>query len=227
MTPLLLLHGALGSAAQFQPLLRHLPAGWPMHALNFPGHGGQPLQEPFSMPLFSDAVLQFLNAHDLPQVNIFGYSMGGYVALHFAGEHPARVKQVVTLGTKLDWSPEVAAGMTRMFDPAKIEAKVPAFANLLAQAHGPADWKQVCRYTAAFLHELGNSAGLPAEAFERIVCPVTIGWGEQDNVVTAEESCLVAGLIPLGKFRSLQETRHPIEQVDAHRLATFLMAELE
>ena len=73
--------------------------------------------------------------------------MGGYVALGLAAEHPNRIKKVVTLGTKIDWSPEVAASMSRMFDPEKIQAKVPAFANLLAQAHAPADWKKVCQYT--------------------------------------------------------------------------------
>lgn len=39
-----------------------------------------------------------------------------------------------------------------------------------------------------FLHDLGNGLGLSAETFARIACPVTIAWGELDQVVTAEES---------------------------------------
>jgi len=225
MTPLLLLHGALGSAAQFQTLQQHLPADWPVYTLNFPGHGGLPVQEPFSMRLFSDAVLRFLQDHHLPQVNIFGYSMGGYVALGLAAEHPARLQKIVTLGTKLDWSPEVAAGMSRMFDPEKIQAKVPQFAEMLARTHAPADWKAVCRYTTAFLHDLGNGHRLPADTFGRIAGPVTIGWGELDNVVTMEESRRIATQIPLGKFQLLEGMKHPLEQVDAESLAAFLMTE--
>lgn len=177
------------------------------------------------MSLFSGAVLRFLQDHHLPQVNIFGYSMGGYVALGLAARHPERLQKIVTLGTKLDWSPNVAAGMSRMFDPEKIEAKVPQFAETLARTHAPADWKAVCRYTTAFLDDLGNGLGLPQDTFAQIAGPVTIGWGELDNVVTMEESSRVAAQIPLGKFQLLEGMKHPIEQVNAESLATFLVGE--
>ncbi len=42
MTPLLLLHGALGSAAQFDSLKTLLPEDREVYAPNFPGHGGAP-----------------------------------------------------------------------------------------------------------------------------------------------------------------------------------------
>ncbi len=224
MIPLLLLHGALGSAAQFDNLLVLLPADWPVHALNFPGHGGAAVREPFSLSLFTGTVLNFLEEQGIGQANVFGYSMGGYVALHLAATHPDRVRQVVTLGTKLDWSPEVAAGMGRMFDPEKILAKVPQFADQLAQLHGTAHWPSVCRSTAAFLQDLGVGQGLPAAAFARISCPVTLGWGELDTMVTAAESRRVAGEIALGKFQLLEGVKHALEQVDTTVLARYLLA---
>ena len=58
-------------------------------------------------------------------------------------KYPERVQSVTTYGTKLDWSPEVAAAMSRMFDPEKIEAKAPQLAEALAQAHGPENWKSL------------------------------------------------------------------------------------
>ena len=225
MLPILLLHGALGSADQFQSLQKHLPADWRVFALNFPGHGGLPTQQPYSISNFSAAVLHFMDEHDLPQVYIFGYSMGGYVALGLAAQQPERIKKVITLGTKVDWSPEVAAGMGRMFDPEKIEMKVPQFGQMLQQAHAPADWKVVCRQTSAFLRDLGDGHGLQADTFTGIVCPVTIGWGELDNVVTIEESRRVAGQIPLGKFEMLPGCKHPLEQVNTADLTRFLVTE--
>ena len=151
--------------------------------------------------------------------------MGGYIALQLAATHPARVRQVVTLGTKFDWSPEVAAGVGRMFDPEKILLKVPQLADQLARAHGPDHWKLVCQSTAAFLNDLGTGHGLPADTFARITCPVTIGWGDQDTMVTEAESRRVAGEILLGKFQMLVGVKHPIEQVDGATLAKFLTAE--
>ena len=221
-TPLLLLHGALGSAAQFDALRGLLPPERTVFALNFPGHGGLPTDTPFSIAHFSDYILHFLEKENIEQTDIFGYSMGGYVALHLAWKHPERVRRIFTLGTKLDWSPETAAGMSRMFDVEKIEAKVPHFAETLAKMHAPLDWKAVCQNTAAFLAKLGNGQGLPPETFRQIVCPVTIGLGELDNVVTPEESRTVAEALPNGRFEILTGVKHPIEQVDTVLLAARL-----
>lgn len=210
------LHGALGSAAQFnaiQPLIQGT-------ALDFPGHGRKTVTEPFSLRLFAQSVLDEINASGEDQVEIFGYSMGGYVALYLAAHFPERIRSVITLGTKLEWSPEVAAGMNRMFDPEKIEAKVPAFAAVLAETH--VDWKAVCRETAAFLEVLGNGGGLTDADFGRIQCPVVIGWGDQDHVVTEAESRRVAGLIPQGELEILPDVKHVFEQNDPESIKIFV-----
>lgn len=219
---MLFLHGALGSAAQFETLRPHFPPETPIFVLNLPGHGGLPTDAPYSIERFAEAVLAFLAEKNETQADIFGYSMGGYVALWLAWKHPERVRGVVTLNTKLDWSPDTAARMSAMFDTEKIEAKVPQFAQALAQAHAPADWKQVARLTADFLRDLGDGKGLPPEAFEQIACPVTILRGELDNTVSADESQRVANLLPQGTYQEIPGGRHALEQVDAAIVATLV-----
>jgi len=221
-TATILLHGALGSAAQFNALQALFPQEDPIFTFNFPGHGLTAPDAPFSMKLFSEAVLRFMDEKEIPTANIFGYSMGGYVALYMAAEYPDRIEQVVTLGTKLDWTPEVAAGMNRMFDPEKIEAKVPQFAQALSAQH--ADWKALCRYTAAFLSDLGNGLGIQDASYAKIQCPVTIGWGSEDNVVSAAESQRVATLIPNAKFIELFGVKHQLELVDVENMFIFVRA---
>jgi len=216
------LHGALGSAAQFDTLLAQMPEDQSTIALNFPGHGGTPSGQPFSVQLFSDAVLKFLDEKNTAKADIFGYSMGGYVALWLAWKHPTRVRSVTTYGTKLDWTPEVSAGMSRMFDPEKIEAKVPQLAESLAQIHGKEYWKPLCINTANFLQDLGNGLGLPREAFSEMKCPVTIGWGDLDHVVTEAESRRAADAIPQGRFEILPGGKHLLEHVDLEQLAHFV-----
>jgi len=223
-TPLLLLHGALGSKAQMAAIEKHLPADIPVYALNFPGHGGLSTHISFSMPLFAKAVLEFLDIEHIPQADMFGYSMGGYAALYLAWKHPERVRRITTLGTKFDWTPETAARESAMLDPEKIEAKVPQFAQALAQRHAPADWKAVLRQTADLLHGLGNSQGLPPEAFANIRCPVMILLGEFDNMVTLAESQQAAAALPQGRFEILPGAKHAIEQVDQALLAMRLNA---
>src|ERR1051326_9543575 len=85
---LLLLHGAIGSKVQLEPLASLLGDKYSVHSMNFSGHGGEPLPEQFSIAGFANDVLSYLEGNNLPRVNIFGYSMGGYVALYLARHYP-------------------------------------------------------------------------------------------------------------------------------------------
>jgi pimeloyl-ACP methyl ester carboxylesterase len=221
-TPLLFLHGALGTAHQFNQLLPLFAADQPVFALTLPGHGADLATTPYSMSTFGQSVLDFMDAHNIARAHVFGYSMGGYVALHLAATHPERIRRVVTYGTKLDWSPETAAGMSRMFDPEKIAAKAPALASALAAVHH--DWPAVCARTAAFLHDLGAGKGIADDVFTRIACPVVIGWGSADHVVSEAECNRVAHLLPHGRVEILFETKHGIEFVDSNILFKFVEA---
>lgn len=220
--PLLLLHGALGSAAQFDTLRQDLSTDRDVFAPGFPGHGGQSTDTEFSIVRFAESVSAFMDQQNISQADIFGYSMGGYVAYWLARHHPERVGRVFTLGTKLAWSPETAARETAMLNPEKIAAKVPAFAQMLAERHAPADWQEVVRKTADLLHDLGNGAALGPNDFRAIACPVVVGLGEADNMVTREESTQVAAWLPNGRFELLPGVKHPYEQVDQKMLAGWL-----
>ncbi|NRA47992.1 MAG: alpha/beta hydrolase, partial [Phaeodactylibacter sp.] len=123
--PLLLLHGALGSKAQFSALKAKLNIDFEVFDFDFQGHGGRTVESPFTMDLFTDNVLSFLDDNDLGKVHIFGYSMGGYVTLNTALKLPGRISKITTLGTKFDWSLESAEKEIKMLNPEKVEEKVP------------------------------------------------------------------------------------------------------
>lgn len=222
MNDLICLHGALGSASQVALLLAHRNTRSTVHALNLPGHGGKHTNLPFSLLLFADDVLEYMDKNNIRRADFWGYSMGGYVALWLAWKHPERVNKVITYGTKLDWSPPVAESMARMFDAEKIAAKVPALAANWAAVHGADNWQELCRKTADFLLALGNGAGLPPQSFTQIKCPVILGWGDEDNVVTREESEKVAQAIPNGYFEPLAGGKHLLEQTPTDLLLEYL-----
>ena len=223
-TPLILLHGALGSAEQMSGIESLFSDHRPTHCLNLPGHGGIPAPGPFTMEMFEEALLRFLDEKKMDKVGFFGYSMGGYAALWFAWKHPERVQAVTTLGTKLAWTPETAAGMQRMFDAEKIALKAPQMAEHLARVHAPLDWKLLCRQTADFLQDLGAGKGIPDHAYPEIRCPVVIGRGTADQVVTLEECVHVAQLIPDGRVQELEGVPHVIEQVNVQNLGLIVVS---
>jgi pimeloyl-ACP methyl ester carboxylesterase len=220
--PLLLLHGALGSSAQMQPIAAAMDQRRKTYALNLPGHGNQSGTGPFSMALFTDAVLTFLDEKGVERVDIFGYSMGGYVALDLAVQYPSRVGSILTYGTKLDWTPEIAAGMTRMFDAEKIALKAPALAQQLAEQHGADRWPLLCQETANFLVGLGAGECLTQEKFAQIACPVWIRRGDKDQVVTQVESEQIAQWLPQGKYLSVEGGGHALESVSIHDIVGWL-----
>lgn len=218
--PLILLHGALGAADQMEPLRTALSPDFQVFTFNFLGHGGLPLpDEPLSIGLFADDLLRFMDAENLPQADVFGYSMGGYVALEFARQHPARLRRIATLGTKFGWSPDIAAREAAMLNPEKWEAKVPQFAQMLAARHAPTDWKTLTQRTADMMLALGNGAALTGAQLADIQQPVQIMVGELDNMVSREESEWAAENLPGSSFKSLPGVKHPFEQVDVGLVA--------
>ncbi|MFN3839082.1 MAG: alpha/beta fold hydrolase [Cyclobacteriaceae bacterium] len=223
MNPLVVLHGALGSKKQLEPLCEKLrQKGLAVYSLNFSGHGGEPFRESFGIETFADDVLQFLEKQHLKQVDLFGYSMGGYVALWLACCAPEFVGRVITLGTKFDWSPQSAEKETRKLNVEKILEKVPAFARILEHRHAPTDWITLLRKTSSMMVNLGNQPLLSAEHFQTIKQPVTICLGDEDDMADRAYSEQVAAWLPLGKFMLLEKTRHPIEQVNLEMLASIL-----
>ena len=75
MEHLLLLHGAIGAKDQLQPLAKELSEHYIVHSINFSGHGGTDFpNEPFSIQLFANEVLQYLLQNDITQTNIFVYT---------------------------------------------------------------------------------------------------------------------------------------------------------
>ena len=57
MNPIIILHGALGSASQMAPVKSVFEsAGYVVHTLNFSGHGGAPFQETFGIEQFAEDV---------------------------------------------------------------------------------------------------------------------------------------------------------------------------
>ncbi|MBD2770008.1 alpha/beta fold hydrolase [Hymenobacter sp. BT664] len=222
---LLLLHGALGSPATLQPLAERLAADFTIKSFAFAGHGGREVRpETFTLPHFAAEILAFLAANESEPARVFGYSMGGYAALLAAHQVPARFASITTLGTKLDWSPEAAAAETRLLDPEKIRAKVPAFAEQLRERHAPADWTAVVRATAALMQAAGAAPPLSAADLSGIAVPVQVLVGDADPTVGTEAGAALAARLPRSRYELLPATPHPLERADLTLLSEKIRA---
>lgn len=220
---LLILHGAIGASSQLKAIAETQSVHYEVHLFDFPGHGGKELPDkPFSIQLFSDAVLSYIQENNLQQLTIFGYSMGGYVAMYLAKYHPEFINRIITLGTKFHWDEATASKEIKMLDAAAIVAKVPAFAAALEEMHAPNDWKEILQRTANMLVEMGRDNPLKPEDYKEIKTPSLIMLGDRDRMVTLEETVTVYKSLPDAQMAMLPATPHPVEQVDP-ALVSFLI----
>jgi pimeloyl-ACP methyl ester carboxylesterase len=222
MQHLLLLHGALGAADQFQPLVAALSDRYHVHTLNFKGHGGEQDVEKFTIPLFAEQLGQYLQEHAIHKINLFGYSMGGYVALYFGKQHPGRIHKIFTFATKFLWTPEIAQQEIKMLNAAKITEKLPAFAETLEKRHSPYDWKKLLQKTADLMIALGTQPPLNDATLEQLEIPVLVGLGDKDTMVTLEETIHVYRKLKNANLMVMPGTPHPIEKVNIEALAAVM-----
>ena len=87
--PVLLLHGFLGSSADWLPVAQRLRAAWRCQLVDLPGHGRAHFPkhpERYTLAGAAQAVL----AGVTEPVHLVGYSMGGRLALRLALQHPEK-----------------------------------------------------------------------------------------------------------------------------------------
>jgi pimeloyl-ACP methyl ester carboxylesterase len=223
MPDVILIHGALGAIDQLASLAAALGRRVPVHRLELEGHGATPAAAPYSTAGFVDDVRDFMVEMGIARASLFGYSMGGYVALAMAAAFPELVACVATLGTKLAWTPDAAARECARLHAPTIRAKVPRFAELLETRHaGSGGWELVLSRTAAYMTSLGEGPDLDAGTLASIRQPVRLMVGDRDTVVTIDETRDAARTIPNGQLAVLPATPHPFEQVRVPLLAAHL-----
>jgi pimeloyl-ACP methyl ester carboxylesterase len=96
-TPLLLLHGGLFDIEQqFGELIPGLAANRRVIATDFQGHGRtNDIDRPLRSADLASDVVGLLRHLGVEQVDVFGFSVGGAVALHLAVEHPELVRKLI------------------------------------------------------------------------------------------------------------------------------------
>jgi pimeloyl-ACP methyl ester carboxylesterase len=127
--PVLLLHGWMGSADSFLPLIADFSRARRVIAPDFPGQGGQTPApgEAYDVAEHARLVLALMDALDVQRASIVAHSFGGRVALKLASEHPERVDKMVLTG---------GAGL-RPKNSAKRRARSLAYRALRALIDGP------------------------------------------------------------------------------------------
>ncbi|TRX59196.1 alpha/beta hydrolase [Fulvivirga sp. M361] len=116
--PILLLHGAYATLSLWGNFITELSKSRQVIALDFQGHGRTPdIDRPITYEHLADDVFSLIKHLNLEKADVFGYSMGGAVALQLGIRHPQLINKMVAASASYrseDVYPELSAMIGQM-----------------------------------------------------------------------------------------------------------------
>jgi pimeloyl-ACP methyl ester carboxylesterase len=97
---LLMINGIGGHIDMWEPLARELSRTHRLVLFDAPGAGmSPPLPKLMRLPGLAGVVVQLLDALDIAETDVLGYSWGGALAQQLAHDHPERVRRLVLVAS--------------------------------------------------------------------------------------------------------------------------------
>jgi 4,5:9,10-diseco-3-hydroxy-5,9,17-trioxoandrosta-1(10),2-diene-4-oate hydrolase len=94
----ILVHGWAGCTSDFRALLEHLDGGTRWVAFDFPGCGASDKPDMhYSISGMADFLERFREVLGVETADLVGHSFGGQIAVHYAANHPDRVRRLVLI----------------------------------------------------------------------------------------------------------------------------------
>jgi esterase/lipase len=215
---ILLLHGFLGSIKQMEPLEECLKDRFQVYSYDLPGHHGKSFpEEKFTFTTLQQHLYEYIKEFQLNGCFVFGYELGGYLALTLEAKRSGTFDGIFTWATDYDWSHQKVQSYKQLFATDKIEKRDSLFADKLNLLHFPSDWKEICKETLQLI-EYTSKHALSESEIDNILCKVRIALGDQDEVVTIEESAAFYRQLPSGSLLVLPNTTHAIEEINLELL---------
>ncbi len=201
-----LVHGLGGRSEDWEKLAPFLAkAGYRVYLPDLPGFGKSEKPEDFSYSVSDEAkiVTGFFDALGLKQVDLGGWSMGGWIVQIVAAQHPDRVRRLMLfdsagLYVRPDWDTKlftpVSAAELDKFDALLMPhpPQLPAFVvKDILRTSSEHSWIIRRAMDAMLTGRDTTDSVLPS-----LKMPVLIVWGEVDHITPLSEGQKMHQLIP-------------------------------
>ena len=112
---MILIHGLSDSSVLWVPLMSKLARHYRTIALDLRGHGESEKPDmPYSIQLFSEDLLCFLQRLKLPNAHLLGFSLGAAVAQQFTLDHPDKTSSLILLSPFSYSDPDLRKNLERL-----------------------------------------------------------------------------------------------------------------
>jgi pimeloyl-ACP methyl ester carboxylesterase len=181
--PLLLLHGGFLTIELWEPLLTMLAEGRQVIAVELQAHGRTAdIDRPLRYEQLADDAAALLQQIAIDQTDVFGYSLGGGVALQLAIRHPQLVRTLVAASAAFKhdgWYPEILGAMAAM--TGDVMVGTPLHEAYVRVAPRPDDWSTLVARVSE-LQTGEDSAYDWSEGVAAITAPTLLIYGDADSV---------------------------------------------
>ncbi len=204
--PLLLIHGLGARSEDWSPMIPSLAAsGFHVYAPDLLGYGrsDRPADANFGISLEEQTVADFMGTLGLSHADVVGWSMGGWITMKLALDHPSLLDRVVLYDSAgvyfqagYDFSvftPVDPGGVQRLL--ALLMPNPPAMPSFIMR-----DAVRTLRQNAWVVHRSVASMTSGSELLDfhlyALKQPMLIVWGEQDRLIPPSAGETIHRLVP-------------------------------
>ena len=122
--PLLFIHGVGLDHQMWEPQIRSLNE-FSILTYDILGHGKTPLKkDKVTLEDFSDQINSILSHHEIPKINLVGFSLGSLIALNFALSFQEKLNKLILIGTTYLRSEKERSLVLDRFNQAKLNKPI-------------------------------------------------------------------------------------------------------
>ena len=230
--PVVLLHGLGASVTTWSETIEPLAQRYAVYAMDIPGHGDSDKPDmDYTAEVGVSYLLNFLEALGLPQAALVGNSMGGFLALKTALEHPDRVSRLALvdsaglgrelalflrvaslplLGELMDWQRSVG---TRTIVRQVFAQRGYASPGLVEELSRTRSAPGAHRAELSALRDGVDLGGfrrrhILLERLPELRQPLLVVWGAQDRIIPVAHAYAAAQRLPSARLVVYQECGH-------------------
>lgn len=228
-----LLHGITGHARGWDTLASALSPDLRVLALDQRGHGDSdaPPDADYRVTAMAEDLRAFADALGLARFALVGHSMGGRVAIAFAGDHGARLDRLVLVDIGPDINPpglqRVVALMAHSPETLESEEWAVRYLRIGNPLHDEAELRHRVKHgirrlpdgTLAWKYSKGLRVMMREgrrEAMDlwaplrRVACPTLLVRGSESDILTAEQAVRVIEALPGSRLEEISGAGHTV-----------------
>ncbi len=201
--PVLLLHGGAGNSEHWGNQVPALAEHYRVIVVDARGHGRSTRTDaPYSYHRMAEDLVAVMDALELKQVSLVGWSDGGILGLDLAIHHPERVKKLFAFGANYDLSGMKSGGGPHATFATYFSKCAADYSHL---SPTPKDYKA---FNAALSKMWRAQPMFKAAELAKITAITACADGEHDEIIKQDHVRQMAKLIPQGRLVLIPKTSH-------------------